>query len=138
MRGCGRGTTGGCGGGCRLTWVWATAHGLWSAGVLLGLVCCVGLLLDRRVRPSTRALRRTPAVVGGDGAHPVGPLLTSQLAVSARTSLIAEWGPTSFRTVPALVAAAMVAWLAVLWARRGGTSWTHLLMLLLAGAGSCS
>jgi hypothetical protein len=64
---------------------------------------------------------------------PVGPrLLTAQLAVSARTSLIAEWGPTSFREVPALAAALMVAWLVMLWARRGGVPWVHLLLLLLA------
>ena len=118
-----------------MTWVWATAHGLWSAGVLLGLVCCVGLALDRRL--AGRRLALALAVPLGSLAvtaiTPVGPrLLTSQFAVSARTSLIAEWGPTSFRTVPALVAAAMIALLAVLWARRGHTPWTHLLLLLLA------
>ncbi|QWZ06356.1 hypothetical protein KRR39_12090 [Nocardioides panacis] len=120
-----------------LTWVWATAHGLWSAGVLLGLVCCVGLLLDRRVggRRAVLAFAVPLLSLAATALTPVGPrLLAAQLAVSARTSLIAEWGPTSFRTVPALVAAAMVAWLAVLWARRGGTSWTHLLLLLLAAA----
>ena len=120
-----------------LTWVWATAHGLWSAGILVGAVCCVGLLLDRRV-----TLRRFFALscvpVGSllaTALTPVGPrLLTSQFAVSARSSMITEWGPTSFRSIPALVVAAMIAWLVVLWARRGSVSWTHLLLLLLAGA----
>jgi hypothetical protein len=103
--------------------------------VLLGLVCCVGLLLDRRVTGRRAALIfAVPlASLAVTALTPVGPrLLTSQLAVSARTSMIVEWGPTSFRTVPALVAAAMIAGLALLWARRGGTPWTHLLLLLLA------
>ncbi len=86
-----------------MTWVWATAHGLWSAGVLLGLV---GV-------PSGSC--STVGSAGADGpaafavpvlslvcclrSRPVGPrLLTSQLAVGARTSLIPEWGPTSFRS----------------------------------------
>ena len=118
-----------------LTWVWATAHGLWSAGILVGVVCCVGMLLDRQV-----SVRRFLVMLGVPVASflvtavtPVGPrLLTSQFAVSARSSLITEWGPTSFRTVPALVVAAMIAWVVVLWARRGSVRWTPLLLLLLA------
>ncbi len=41
-----------------LTWVWATAHGLWTAGVLVGFVIWLGLVLDRRheVRTSVRFL----------------------------------------------------------------------------------
>ncbi len=120
-----------------MTWVWATAHGLWSAGVLLGLVCCVGMMLDRRFgRRRTAVLFGVPVLsVVAAALTPVGPrLLTSQLAVSARTSLIAEWGPTSFREVPALAAVLMVAWLVVLWARRGQAPWSHLLLALLACA----
>jgi hypothetical protein len=120
-----------------MTWAWATAHGLWSAGVLIGVVCCFGILLDGNVG-RRRALRlfAVPALSGLAAAvTPVGPrLLTSQLAVSDRTSMIAEWGPTSFREVPALAAAAMVAWLLVLWARRGRVPWSHVLLVLLACA----
>ena len=118
-----------------LTFGWATAHGLWSLGVLVGLVCWVGLLLDGRA-----AGRRALVLLGVPvlslavtALTPVGPrLLTSQLAVSARASMIAEWGPTSFRTLPAFVAAGMVACLVVLWSRRGRVGWTPLLLLLLA------
>jgi hypothetical protein len=120
-----------------LTWVWATAHGLWSAGVLLGVVFCVGLVLDRRVDRRRGALLFAVPVLSVVAAAltPVGPrLLASQLAVSDRTSMIREWGPTSFREVPALAAAALVAWLIVLWARRGHVSWTHLLLMLLGSA----
>ncbi len=119
-----------------MTWVWATAHGLWSAGVLLGLVCWVGLLLDRRATGRRAlALLAVPLLsLAATLVTPVGPaLLSSQLAVSARTSLIREWGPTDFRTVPALAVALMIAWVVVLWARHGGVTWTRLLLLLLAG-----
>jgi hypothetical protein len=120
-----------------LTWVWATAHGLWSAGILVGLVCCVGLVLDRRVgrRAVVACFAVLALALAVTAATPVGPaLLSSQLAVSARTSLIPEWGPTSFRTVAALVAAAMIAWLVALWSRRGTVPWTRLLLLLLAAS----
>jgi len=122
-----------------LSWVWATAHGLWSAGALIGLVAWLGLVLDGRLRGRRAALGLAVPVLSVlvTALTPVGPrLLTSQLAVSARTSLIAEWGPTSFREVPALAAAALVGWLVVLWARRseaaGRVPWTHVLLLVLA------
>lgn len=121
-----------------MTWLWATAHGLWSAGVLVGFVCSVGVVLDRRVRgrPAARLFALPVACLLVTALTPVGPrLLTSQLAVSARSSLIPEWGPTSFREVPALVAAVMIGWLVVLWVRRGSrVSWTRLLLMLVAGA----
>jgi hypothetical protein len=119
-----------------LTWVWATAHGLWSAGILVGAVCWLGILLDRRVefRRSLILLCVPAGSLLATMLTPVGPrLLTSQLAVSARSSMIAEWGPTSFRSPSALVVAAMIAWLVVLWTRRGSVPWTPLLLLLLAG-----
>jgi hypothetical protein len=118
-----------------LTWVWATAHGLWSAGVLLGFVVWFGMVLERRVsgRRALSLLALPVLCLGVTALTPVGPtLLTSQFAVSARSSLIAEWGPTSFRTVSALTVAAMIALLTVLWSRRGRIPWTWLLLLLLA------
>ena len=118
-----------------MTWAWATAHGLWSAGVLLGLVCWVGLVLDRRVR-GRRALAvlAVPVLsVLATALTPVGPrLLASQLAVSARTGLIGEWGPTSFRTVPALAVAVMLGIVVLVWVRRGQPSWTRVALLALA------
>jgi hypothetical protein len=118
------------------TWVWATAHGLWSAGVLLGLVCWLGLVLDRRVvgRRALRLLAVPVLSLVATMLTPVGPrLLTSQLAVGARTSMIAEWGPTDFRSVPTLAVALMLALVVVFWARRGRVSWLRLGLLLLAG-----
>ena len=78
-----------------LTWVWATAHGLWTTGLVVGVVCCAGILLDRRPGPAHRAAPAGgPGAERGGGASPrraaPGHL---QLAVGARASLIVEWGP---------------------------------------------
>jgi len=119
-----------------LTWVWATAHGLWTAGVLVGVATCVGMVLDRQVtRRNAMTFLAVPALsVLAACLTPVGPrLLTTQFAVGARTPLIEEWGPTSFRSMPALAAALMVAAVVVLWSRGDRMRWTPLLHLLLAG-----
>ena len=120
-----------------LTWVWATAHGLWSAGVVIGLVCWLGVVLDRR--PGRRTALRLLAVpvlsVVAACLTPLGPaLLTSQLAVGQRTGLIAEWGATSFRTGPAFVVALMIGVVVLLWARGRQVAWLPLLLLLLGCA----
>ncbi|NUR06162.1 MAG: hypothetical protein HOQ45_04035 [Nocardioidaceae bacterium] len=118
-----------------VTWVWATAHGLWSAGVVVGVVCVVGLVLDRRVtrRVAVRMAAVPIASVVAACLTPLGPrLLTSQVAVGERTHLIGEWQATSFRTVSAFVVAVMIAGVVARWARRGNVPWTHLLLLLLA------
>jgi hypothetical protein len=120
-----------------MTWGWATAHGLWSAGVLLGLVCWLGLVLDGRARGRRAIVLLAVPVLSlvATMLTPVGPrLLTSQLAVGARTSMIREWGPTDFRSVPSLAVALMIAAVVVLWVRRGQVSWLRLGMLLIAGA----
>jgi hypothetical protein len=118
-----------------LTWFWATAHGMWSAGVLLSCVFWLGLVLDGRVRGRAAARLLAVPLLSGVAAlvTPVGPkLMLSQFAVSARTSMIVEWGPTSFRTVPAAAAAVLVALIVVLWARRGAVSWTAVLLAVMA------
>jgi hypothetical protein len=118
-----------------MTWVWATAHGLWSAGVVIGVVCCIGLVLDRRVdgRHAVRMFAVPTLSLVAACLTPLGPrLLTSQLAVGARTPLIGEWAATSFRTVPAFVVALMIGLVVLRWARRPPVAWTHVLLLLLA------
>jgi uncharacterized membrane protein len=120
-----------------LTWFWATAHGLWTTGVLLGLVMCVGLLLERRIAGRKAALFFAVPALSLLAAclTPVGPrLVAAQFAVGERTSLIGEWGPTSFREVPAIVTALFVGTLIVLWSRRSRVDWTPVLMLLLGSA----
>ncbi len=118
-----------------LTWVWATAHGLWSLGVVLGAVCWVGLCLDRRLDRRTGPRMLAVPVLSAAAAclTPVGPtLLWSQLAVGGRSRLIGEWQATSFRTFPALAVAAMAVVVVVCWSRRGGAPWTKVLLLLVA------
>lgn len=118
-----------------LTWVWATAHGLWTTGLVVGVVCCAGILLDRR--PDLRTALRLMAVPVLSGVAacltPLGPhLVSSQLAVGARASLIVEWGPTSFRELPAFVVAAMLGITVLRWARSREVPWTQIFLLMVA------
>jgi len=120
-----------------LTWVWATAHGLWSIGVVIGAVACVGIALDRRPdRRTTLRLAAVPALsLVAACLTPLGPrLLTSQAAVGARSSLISEWQATSFREVPAFVVGLMMALVVLRWARSREVDWLPLLLLLLGAA----
>lgn len=122
-----------------MTWVWASAHGLWSSAILVGGVCWLGMLLDRRVgfRASLKLLAVPVLSLVATALTPVGPrLLLGQSAVLARASLISEWGPTSFRELAPLLVALMIAGIVVLWARRGSTSWTKVLLFLLASGWS--
>lgn len=118
-----------------LTWAWATAHGLWTAGVIVSFVAWLGLVLDGRARGS-RAWQLLAIPVGSflvALVTPVGPkLVLSQFVVGSRAPLIAEWGPTSFRTFSALVLAAMVAGVLILWLRSGRVEWMPVLLLGLA------
>jgi hypothetical protein len=119
-----------------LTWFWATAHGLWSAGVLVGVVCCVGMLADRALdRDQALRMGAVPLLsVVAACLTPVGPrLLGTQVAVAQRSSMIAEWQATSFRDLSALVVALMILTVMVCWARRGQGSWVPLGLVVLAG-----
>jgi hypothetical protein len=119
-----------------LTWVWATAHGMWSLGVVVGFVWCAGLLLDRAVdRRTTPRMLAVPLLsLVAACLTPLGPaILGTQLAVGARASLIGEWGPTSFREVQAFTVALMIGLVVLRWAIAGRkVPWTHVLLLLLA------
>ncbi len=118
-----------------MTWVWATAHGLWSAGLLVGLVAALGVSADRRLdKAGVARLLAVPALSGVAAClTPIGPrLVLSQLAVGSRASLIGEWGPTSFRTTAALAAGVLVGTTVVLWARRDRVPWLHISLLVIA------
>ena len=120
-----------------MTWIWATAHGFWSVGVLVGFVACIGLVLDHRpVRRDVLVPFAVPVLsLLAACLTPVGPALVgTQLAVSARSSMIGEWGPTSFRQAPALLVALMLAVLIVVWVRGGRVRWSEILFMLLAAA----
>ncbi len=119
-----------------LTWVWATAHGMWTLGVVVGIVWCVGLVLDHAVdrRTALRMLAVPLLSVVAACLTPLGPaILGTQLAVGARAPLIGEWAPTSFREVPAFAVALMIGLIVLRWAVAGRkVPWTHVLLLLLA------
>lgn len=118
-----------------LTWVWATAHGLWTFGVVVGVACCVGLVLDHRVdRRQAMRMSAVPLLSLVAGClTPLGPrLLLTQVAVGSRADQIAEWGATSFRSIPAFTFAVLAALVVLLWSRRGQVSWTRLLLLGVA------
>ncbi len=118
-----------------VTWVWATAHGLWSAGVLLGVVMTVGVVADSpgQRRRALRLILVPVLSLVAAALTPVGPrLLASQFAVSARSSMITEWAATSFRTPDAFAVAAMAGVLLLLWTRTGRLPWTKVLVFLMA------
>lgn len=119
-----------------MTWLWATAHGMWTVGVVVGVVMTLGLALDGGL-PRRRLLGMMSVPVGSLVAAcltPVGlRLLSSQRVVAERAPYIGEWGPTSFRASNALVFMAMVAVVLVHWSLRGRRPpLTHLLLLGLA------
>jgi hypothetical protein len=118
-----------------LTWVWATAHGMWTVGVVVGLVCCLGLVLQRAVdRGVALRMFAVPLLsVLAACLTPLGPrLLGTQLAVGQRAPMIGEWAATDFRETSAFVVALMAGVVVLRWALRGGVPWMRLLLLLLA------
>lgn len=118
-----------------LTFVWACAHGMWVAGVLTGLAVIVGLLLDRRLS-SRQALRLLLVPVLGVCAAaltPVGPkLLLAPVTISGVAPIISEWQPPNFRQPFALLTAMMLMLIVVTWSRGARTSWSHVLLLVIA------
>lgn len=118
-----------------LMWVWAGAHGLWLAGVLLGFACVFGLVLEGRanLRIAWRLVAVPLLSLAAAALTPVGPrLLLAPFTVNERAPMISEWQPTSFRNGAGLVVALMIGVLVVAWARRGSVPWSHISMLLMA------
>jgi hypothetical protein len=119
-----------------VTWVWAMCHGMWPAGILIGLVAVAGLALDRE--HPRRALLRMLAVPVLSAAvsvlTPAGPgLFPAVLRVSSRGRYFYEWGPPDFTEVYALVLLGILA-LAVLprLRRRDRVPWFDLALVGLA------
>ncbi len=120
-----------------LTWVWATAHGMWPIGLVIGAVALVGIALDRVV-PRRIWLRHLLVLVLSAAATaltPVGPKLWSAvLLVNSRGTYFSEWQPAHF-TKPYAVAFLVLACVLLLRMMRRTTpaSWTEALLVLLAG-----
>lgn len=118
-----------------VSWLWACSHGMWFSGIIVGGVVVVGLILDGRILPRT-ALRMIAIPVLSllvAGMTPAGPrLLLSPFAVGRVTKYITEWAPPSIHDLSPAVTAAMIAIVALAWARGRRASWTHLGLLLVA------
>lgn len=120
-----------------MTWLWACFHGLWSVGIVVGLVCVLGLFLDHRLNraTATRLLAVPFLCLAAAGLTPLGPrLLLTPLTVSQNArQFVAEWQPTSFHDPHALVTLAMLGLVIVSWARQGRQAPWWQVCLLLAG-----
>lgn len=118
-----------------ISWLWACSHGMWVSGIAVGAVVVVGLVLDRRVqgRVALKMLAIPIASLIVAGLTPVGPkLLLSPFAVGSITKYITEWAPPSIHDLSPATTAAMIAVVAVIWARVRKIAWTHIGLLLLA------
>jgi hypothetical protein len=120
-----------------LTWVWAMVHGMWPVGIIIGFVALAGIAFDRAAsRREWFRLLLVPVLSSVAAAlTPVGPQLYSAvLLVNSRAKYFAEWQPPRFTSgycVAFLLLAGLL--LVRILRRRGPTSWTEVLLLLLAG-----
>lgn len=119
-----------------LSWIWAATHGFWFLGALIGFAVVGGLILDRKIAGRAAAkMAMTPVFMLVAAAFtPAGPkLLLAPFMVSGISEFITEWQPPDFRSPFVLVVGAMAAIVILTAGRRGLTSWSDLLLLLLAG-----
>ena len=118
-----------------MTWLWASSHGLWGVGVLIGLAVISGLALDRRLdRRTALRLLAVPALsVVAAALTPVGPrLLLTPFEVSSNAAqFVQEWQPTDVRNLFAAVTLGMIALALLPWIR--GTSPRPWWQIALAG-----
>lgn len=119
-----------------VTWLWACSHGMWFAGVVVGLAVCLGLTLDRRVGVRGAARLAAVPVLGvlAAAVTPVGPtLLLAPLTVGDYRKYVTEWAPPELLDPQVMTALAMVTVVAIGWARgRSRTPWTHIAILAVA------
>ncbi|MCW2846817.1 MAG: hypothetical protein JWR90_791 [Marmoricola sp.] len=129
-----------------LTWVWATVHGMWPIGALIGLVAVLGIAIDQRsrladLRPVLLRLLAVPVLsLVAAAATPVGPrLYGAVLLVGGRAKFHSEWAPTDFHDRQAAIAALLVVVTLVIWLmvrRDERPDWVSLLLLLMAAGWS--
>lgn len=104
-------------------WVWASSHGLWFVGVLIGTVVVAGMILDTTPGARAPALRQllVPALgMLAAAATPAGPArLLAPLRVGETTDLVSEWNPPSLTDPNVEVALAMAGGVALIWSRQG-------------------
>jgi hypothetical protein len=119
-----------------MTWVWATSHGMWPVGIVIGAVAVAGLALDRSLARE-RLLRAAlvpvlSAVVAA--LTPVGPALYGAvLGVGSRAQYFSEWDSPDYHNPACIVLGLLLAITVVLVVRRPTISRLDLALLLLAG-----
>ena len=117
-----------------MTWVWAMSHGMWSLGIVIGVVAIVGLALDRTM-PRAGLLRAALVPVLSAVAAaltPVGPALYGQvLAVGSRSQYFSEWNPPDYTYPSCMVLAVLLAVTITMMVRRRMATWLDLALLLL-------
>jgi hypothetical protein len=127
-----------------VTWVWATLHGMWPIGVLIGVVALVGIVLDNRsrlheLRPVLLRLLAVPVLsVLAAALTPVGPRLYGAVVlVGGRAQFHDEWSATDFHLRQPAVAALLIGVTLLVWLVGRGSqrpdSVSILLLLLAAG-----
>jgi hypothetical protein len=120
-----------------LTWLWATLHGMWPVGIVIGFAAVLGILLDRQVtRAALPKLIAVPVLSAVAAAvTPVGPgLYGAVLLVGSRGHYFTEWGPPDFMTPANFTLAIMLAIVIVVNMSRGPTNWRRIILIGLAGA----
>jgi hypothetical protein len=120
-----------------MTWLAACSHGLWIAGVAVGLVIITGLLLDRQLTraTATRLFALLLLSLSAAGLTPLGPgLLLSPLAVGKNASeFVGEWQSTSIHNPFAVLTLTMLALVLLSWFRMGRKPQWWEIGLLLTG-----
>lgn len=117
-----------------LTWAWASLHGMWIVGPVIGLVAAVGIALEQRSAARLRLLLVPVGSLLACAVTPVGPrLLTEVFVVGSRGKYFAEWGPTTFTDPQPALLVCLFAVVLLIWLRTGGVGWTDALLALLAG-----
>ena len=118
-----------------LTWLWTMLHGMWPVGIVIGLVAILGGALEHRsLRRSARELAVPLLSVVAAALTPLGPAAYGGVvAVGDRASYIPEWATPDFTSVGPLALVSMFALLLLIRVRAGGMTWSHTLLLLLAG-----
>jgi hypothetical protein len=120
-----------------MTWLWACSHGLWSVGLVVGLVTIAGLIFDRRLTARSSAKLFTVPVlcVAAAGLTPLGPrLLLSPLVVDKNAgNFVGEWQSTSVHNPVAVLTLAMLGLVLLSWFRMGRKPPWWQIGLLLTG-----
>ncbi len=120
-----------------VTWLWATAHGMWPVALSIGVVgACAAILRaapDERRRASRLLLNPLAGAVAA-GLTPLGPALYGAvLNVGSISSFYSEWGPPDFRTAgPALLLVMFLALVAIEFRRDEPLPWDRTLLAVLA------